>query len=209
MILSLIICLQILCIPNKINANKLPCESTTCKNNTTIIQSPFHLNNDQCGCPEFELYCNDNLLSTTLGLPNAGNFTVEDISYNYNEIEISDPNGCLPQKLLSLDLTITPFGIRAGSKRFWLYNCTGDGDVYIYEEIGCLSGSNYTIISADRSIKDDIIASYNCKFVKIVVVSSRIYSYYHFRRLGYYSSIYLTWYENKCGELLHSFRLIQ
>ncbi|XP_048496831.1 putative RING-H2 finger protein ATL21A isoform X2 [Beta vulgaris subsp. vulgaris] len=172
------------------SCNTLICESL-------YIKFPFRLIDQQiksCGSPGFDLYCDDKL-GPLLTLPNAGNFTVDYILYYSREIEISDPNNCLPQKLLSLDLTTThPFlPIISPSTDFHVYNCSGVGlDYDLYDEIDCLKGLNYTIISVNpgATFNDS-----NCKLLKIVSIPDK---YALFRPLSSYSSIDLTWDEQNC-----------
>ncbi|KAL2921885.1 putative RING-H2 finger protein ATL21A [Bienertia sinuspersici] len=165
-------------------------------NYSISIKSPFRLIDvqpDSCGCRGFNLHCDDEL-GLLLELPYAGNFTVEYISYHLRETRVFDPNECLPQKLLTLNLTATPFG---GTQfaNYQVYNCSGfDHPIdYLYEEkIDCLSGSDYTVISERRSFPT--ITDTNCSFLKQVSVPTD----YVFSYLSTYSSIYLTWDDHDC-----------
>uniref|UniRef100_A0A803L2M9 RING-type E3 ubiquitin transferase n=1 Tax=Chenopodium quinoa TaxID=63459 RepID=A0A803L2M9_CHEQI len=178
------------------------CKKTPSFNNTSTIekdyisiQFPFRLIdgkvNCTCGSPGFDMYCDDKLGGPLLELPKAGNFTVDYIIYPTRDINLSDPNNCLPQKLLSLDLTTSPF--RPGSlvSKYQVYNCSGNADDYrLFDgKIGCLEGSNYTIIGAGPYTR---VVNSNCTFVKNVSVPT-IFDYYHLNELNQHSSIYLTW----------------
>ncbi|KAK9665263.1 hypothetical protein RND81_14G101200 [Saponaria officinalis] len=154
---------------------------------------PFRLKDQQntsCGVPGFDLYC-DETLGTLIQLPNNLVFRVDDISYYNERITLSDPNKCLPRKLMSLNLTNTPF-IDLDIKDFWLYNCSGDAYSFGYDRIDCLSGSNYTVISSRKYISS---FDTNCSFEMILSVP--VYEYYYSSYSGYtlstISSINLTW----------------
>ncbi|XP_021761648.1 RING-H2 finger protein ATL22-like [Chenopodium quinoa] len=187
-------------MPRTCNAE--PCEATVCNGNVSLvpipIKFPFRIVGQQaksCGSPGFDLYC-DHKLGNLLRLPNAGNFTVDAISYSLREIKLSDPSNCLPQKLLSLNLTTTPFrGVR--QKDFWVYNCSGVGDHSdLYDEIDCLGGSNYKIVSVPRGVN---VTNTNCKLMKIVSVPTN-YGLYklNITKLSNHSSIDLTWDKQTC-----------
>ncbi|XP_021729159.1 putative RING-H2 finger protein ATL21A [Chenopodium quinoa] len=187
--------------------NAETCDTRICKktpsfnNNSTIekdyvsIQFPFNLIDGKvsctCGSPGFDMYCDNKLGGPLLELPNAGNFTVDYIIYPTREIKLSDPNNCLPQKLLSLDLTTSPFRPESLVSKYQVYNCSGDADNYrlFYGKIGCLEGLNYTIIGAGPNTR---VVNSNCTFVKNVSVPT-IFDYNHYNELNQHSSIYLTW----------------
>ncbi|KAL2921889.1 putative RING-H2 finger protein ATL21A [Bienertia sinuspersici] len=169
------------------------CEGMKCNDN--YVKFPFRLKDDQpktCGCRGFDLHCDDELgLLLKLG---AADLTVDNIYYSSREIVLSDPNDCLPQKLLNLNITSTPF---QGSviAHYPMYNCSGFDypfDFSYQRKIDCLSGSNYTVISEEYSLPRSTIP--NCTFLKQVSVPTDT-AYIH---LNSYSSFYLTWDEQDC-----------
>ncbi|KAL2921882.1 putative RING-H2 finger protein ATL21A [Bienertia sinuspersici] len=164
--------------------------------NNISIKFPFCIKDDHrqpdkssCQSPEFKLHQND-MLGPTLALANAGTFTVDNITYSSREIKISDPNDCLPQKLLWLDFgLITPFAPVVKRKDFRVYNCSGVGNNdKLYDEIDCLKGSSYTVISVQHGGIN--MTDTSCKFLKNISVPTSNNGYYV---LSKYSSISLTW----------------
>ncbi|XP_042026185.1 putative RING-H2 finger protein ATL21A [Salvia splendens] len=64
------------------------------------------------GYPGFSLTCSDDIAgrgALLLTLPYSGNFSVRYINYLMQEIQLYDPDGCLPLKLMALNLTSSPF----------------------------------------------------------------------------------------------------
>lgn len=205
-IIFFLISLHILCMP-KMSTCAECCTPINCDTKSSSsderslsIEFPFRVKDQQpksCGSPGFDIHC-DSKLGPLLELPNAGNFTVGTI-YQYRDsrrIELLDD--CLPQKLLKLDLTTTPWRVISLSQDFKVYNCSGidDFDIsYNGGKIDCLSGSNYTVIGARSS---STVTYSNCRFLKNVSVPSIPGLHETYLELNSYSSIYLTWDEQTC-----------
>ncbi|KAK9912760.1 hypothetical protein M0R45_036604 [Rubus argutus] len=89
------------------------CRETHCKHNGPAIRFPFRVKDRQpihCGYEGFDLSCtNDN--QTVLEIPSSAynKLLVKTIDYEFQEIEIYDPNGFLPKQLLNLSLSSSPF----------------------------------------------------------------------------------------------------
>ncbi|KAG2310451.1 hypothetical protein Bca52824_022008 [Brassica carinata] len=103
------------------------CTNAVCRHGDPIIRFPFRLKPHQlksCGYDKgFDLACGSNGVNrTTITLPFSGDFTVEMIDYAAQEIWINDPHNCLPKRILTLNLSATPFaGVYA--RRFTFFNC--------------------------------------------------------------------------------------
>ncbi|PRQ60423.1 putative transcription factor C2H2 family [Rosa chinensis] len=128
------------------------CKNAVCQSSEAVIRFPFRIDKRQpetCGFPGFDLTC-DMTSQTLLNLPSSGDFTVQGIDYGEQEIWINDPNTCLPKRLLSLNLTGSPF--RAGfSEDFTFFNCSLDYLKYKLNPIACMSGSNYTVFATNSA----------------------------------------------------------
>ncbi|CAI9771987.1 unnamed protein product [Fraxinus pennsylvanica] len=90
------------------------CSTSACSRGEAIIRFPFRLENRHpkpCGYPGFDLFC-DGQNQTVVALPNSGNFTVQAIDYETQNLWINDPEYCLPKRLLTLNLSGLPRGVR-------------------------------------------------------------------------------------------------
>ncbi|KAL6132163.1 hypothetical protein ACLB2K_070534 [Fragaria x ananassa] len=129
------------------------CTKAVCITGEAEIRFPFRIDKIQpetCGFPGFDLTC-DMKAQTLLNLP-SGDFTVQGIDYGEQEIWLNDPNNCLPKRLLSLDLTGSPF--RPGfSEDFTFFNCSQDYLTYKYKlnPIACMSGPNRTVFATNSA----------------------------------------------------------
>ncbi|XP_021839725.1 RING-H2 finger protein ATL22-like [Spinacia oleracea] len=188
-----LIYLYFLCKPKMINSIAC-CKTMKCKG--IDIKFPFWLKHRQpksCGFQGFDLYCDDKL-GPLLELPKTGNFTVKEIyhrSYS-RHVELSDPNGCLPQKLFSLDLDKTPFRV-SQTKEFSVYNCSVEAVDELFsgsDKIDCLSGSNYSIVIPNSIISYTFGFSSHCKLMKVVPLPANGFVNSYFPIL---SSLHLTW----------------
>lgn len=130
------------------------CSTSNCGDPTTPdIRFPFGISNpDQsksCGYPGFHVSCDGNGTSSKqvplINLPNSGNFIIKSIDYTAQEIWVNDPNHCLPKRLLTLNLSTSPFtGVYY--QYFTFFNCSTMVKYQNDDVIGpisCLSGSSY------------------------------------------------------------------
>ncbi|KAL2550716.1 Rust resistance kinase Lr10 [Forsythia ovata] len=87
------------------------CTTTWCSKGGPIIRFPFRnkfLQTEHCSYPGFNLYRNKSN-ETVLELPFSVKLVVKKIDYVSQIIHLYDPDGCLPQKLLYLNLSASPF----------------------------------------------------------------------------------------------------
>lgn len=127
------------------------CSSRFCGNNPYGIRFPYKLQSQQhphCGYPGFDLRCTK-LKSkdvVLLNLPYSGDFLVRGINYRVQEIQLYDPNGCLPQRLLSLNVSSSPFAI-GYSKKFTFLRCPPEVVRSRFTIIDCLSNSTSSVVA--------------------------------------------------------------
>lgn len=146
------------------------CFSSACRRNEPVIRFPFRLDNiqpKQCGYPGFDLIC-DGLNQTGVELPYSGQFSVQAIDYASQDIWLNDPNNCLPQRLLNLNLSGSPFS-GVYYQEFTLFNCTFDYRQYRFNPIACLSDSTYTVV-ATSNMRAARILSASCSFITSIPV---------------------------------------
>ncbi|KAL5568340.1 hypothetical protein UlMin_024915 [Ulmus minor] len=125
------------------------CTKAICSAREPEIRFPFQIKKSQpelCGYPGFDLSC-DKSSQTLLNLPNSGDFTVQGIDYSTQEIWINDPNNCLPNRILNLNFSNSPF-FGVFNQDFSFFNCSfADYLKYRLNPIACLSGSTYTVFA--------------------------------------------------------------
>ncbi|KAM1613639.1 hypothetical protein ACFX15_002055 [Malus domestica] len=132
-----------------------------CGDGEPAIQFPFGIQKNQpesCSYPGFELSC-DSSNHTILTLPYSGQFAVQGIDYAEQQIWINDPNSCLAQRVLSLNLSGSPFyGLT--NESFTFFNCSLDYLKYrLLNPIACMSGSTYTVFATTSSRVISFLAS--------------------------------------------------
>lgn len=166
-----------LCFFNSATSSEL-CFDSTCNDSLQPIRFPFRIQNQHpksCGYPNpgFDLTCN----STTqplLHLPHSGDFSVQYIDYQNQEIWVNDPNYCLPRKILSLNLSGSPFDFKTSEEIVvTLFNCSwNDQTPYGFglNPISCLSGSSHTVFASSSTFLNEVLAA-SCVLMKSVSVA--------------------------------------
>ncbi|XP_042064311.1 putative RING-H2 finger protein ATL21A [Salvia splendens] len=96
------------------HAAKNPCPPQYCGTNPLPIRFPFTLHQHPGNCtgyPGLTFTCSvdEGRDVPLLQLPHSGSFSVRHINYLMQEIHLYDPAGCLPRRLISLNLTSSPF----------------------------------------------------------------------------------------------------
>lgn len=145
------------CLPKSLQV----CTTAACGMGEPEIRFPFLIKNrgqnESCGYPGFGVSC-DITSQTLLNLPSSGDFTVQAIDYGTQEVWINDPNNCLPQRILSLNLSGSPFYV-SFNQGFTFFNCTSDYSKYRLNRIACLSSSTHTIYATASSLAANFLSS--------------------------------------------------
>ncbi|KAI3862484.1 hypothetical protein MKX03_011572 [Papaver bracteatum] len=110
-----------------------------------------------------------------LQLPYSGQFFVQEINYTSQEMQIYDPDNCLPRRLLKLRLPL-PFPYKLGgmNQDYTFLNCSSSSiDVTnissLYAPVVCMSSSTHTILATSIS---DLPFNSSCK--KVATVSCQM-----------------------------------
>ncbi|KAL1191611.1 putative RING-H2 finger protein ATL21B [Cardamine amara subsp. amara] len=109
------------------------------------IRFPF------CDHASFDLRCTD-INKTVLELPMSGTFLVRRIDYREQQIYINDPGNCLAKRLLTFNISGTPF-----SPRFHIFytflSCRNEVVLPSwYPSISCLSNSTTSFFATSNSV---------------------------------------------------------
>ncbi|CAL5195017.1 unnamed protein product [Lathyrus oleraceus] len=125
------------------------CQSSWCSENSILIRFPFRLEvegdqgNPYCGYPGFELSCTNDS-RTILTLPYSGVFYVREIDYLRQYIQVYDPHSCLLNRLLSLNLSGSPF-VMGFLTNFTLLSCSSPNIGSQFIPVDCLSNSTHFV----------------------------------------------------------------
>lgn len=174
------------------------CFTPACSKDEPVIRFPFHLRNYQslfCGYPGFSLFC-DASNRTIIRLP--GEFTVQAINYSAQELWLNDPNDCLPQLLMNLNLSASPFS-GVYYQDFTLFNCSFDSTtVKKLNPIACLSGSNYTVYATSSMRGLSLLSRSECKFIQTIPVPVQWPFFEQVVSSDLSDDILVTWYNPDC-----------
>ncbi|XP_074317687.1 RING-H2 finger protein ATL20-like [Silene latifolia] len=142
------------------------------------IMFPFHVPRNQsnrCGYPGFDLTCGRNG-QTFLNLSSKP-LTVKAIWYTDQLLLVSDPDKCIPKRLLTLNLTSTPFSYGAEDMPPYTFlNCSRtkitnlDTSPFPWTSVvACLSGSDYTVLTTlEKESEEELVDKMKCKVMKRV-----------------------------------------
>ena len=180
------------------------CLKTACSRNEPVIRFPLRIKNRQsrsCGFPGFDISCGSSN-ETILELPSSGKFRVQAIDYAEQEIWINDPENCLPGRILSLNLSNSPFsGLYYQS--FMFFNCSSsDYRKYGLNPIACLSGSTYTVFATSSLRIVDFLRTRNssCNLTRVVPVPVIWPFYQEILSSDLSEDLLLTWDQPDCGK---------
>ncbi|KAI4307125.1 hypothetical protein L6164_030344 [Bauhinia variegata] len=167
--------------------------------NQLIIQFPFRIRGQQpktCGYPGFSVSCSKEG-QTLLKLPYSGEFSIQGIDYSFQELWVNDPDNCLPKRILSLNLSGSPFDA-VYYQEFVFFNCSGDYRSYRFNPIACLSGSNYTVF-ASSSMSVVMHLSAVCNLIRRVKVPVQWPFYDEILSSDLSDNLLLSWDSPTCG----------
>ncbi|KAL5722495.1 hypothetical protein ACHQM5_006011 [Ranunculus cassubicifolius] len=132
-----------------------------------IIDFPFSY--EGCSYPGFNISCNEeNKASIQIGT--WGKFSVRGVNFFKQEVQIYDQHNCLPKRLLSLDLSGSPF-TGAHYEKFTFYNCSSEFSSNVSKPISCLSTRSHTIFASSNSSTAEIFSK--CDVIASVMVPSK------------------------------------
>ncbi|XP_022888071.1 rust resistance kinase Lr10-like [Olea europaea var. sylvestris] len=139
------------------------CHEEKCRHHGPVVRFPFRLKDrhqQHCGYPGFELLCTQNK-DTVLELPSpvkasikdsnlpfSVQFSIKEIDYKNQLINISKVFGCLPELIRFLNLSASPFQFSdAYSDNFTFFNCSKikRDNLYYLHPVTCLSSKDYDV----------------------------------------------------------------
>ncbi|XP_007052345.2 PREDICTED: rust resistance kinase Lr10 isoform X1 [Theobroma cacao] len=148
------------------------CPYAACSEEGPSVRFPFWLKDRQpesCGYPGFALSCSKRN-ETLIEIPYSGQFVVADIDYEYQNIYISDPKGCMARRLMTLNVTSSPFMI-SGALHFILLNCSSITGRPELLPLDCLSSSNHLVYAVNASTYMSLDLLSSCHFTADVTSS--------------------------------------
>lgn len=196
---SLILFLTLL-IPSP-SASESSCNTAVCYRNEPVIRFPFRIPTQQpapCGYNKgFDVSCNITN-QTLLDLPRSGRFSIQAIDYGEQELWINDPDNCLPRRILSLDLTESPFDA-VYRQEFSFFNCSSSNYLkYGLNPIACLSSPNYTVFATSSyKVVEDL--SLSCDLVAAIPVPVEWPFFEQVLSSDLSDDLRLTWATPRCG----------
>lgn len=178
------------------------CSSVSCRRDKPWIRFPFRIASwqpESCGYPGFNVSCDNTSGQTILELP-SGKFSLQAIDYDTQQIWINDQNNCLPQKILSLNLSGSPFKALY-NQQFTFFNCSLSYLQYRLNPIACLSGANFTVFAtSSTAVVNNFMQSSSCSSVASVQVPVEWPFYDQVMSSDLSDNLRLTWDEPACGE---------
>ncbi|XP_043711921.1 putative RING-H2 finger protein ATL21A [Telopea speciosissima] len=204
--LSFFFLLLLLCHSVTVTGDEI-CPVFSCSETEPAIGFPFRINDLQpetCGYPGFDLTCT-NRSRTILEISSSGGFWLQNIDYINQEIRVNDPDGCLPRRLLRLDLWDSPFRT-ALYQNYSMLRCSAEQGMppVPYNPIGCLSNSTDEIWATASALSVDMmVSSRGCQVMTTVEVPIPWSGYYDNSALSFSdlsADLTLKWDEPQCGD---------
>ncbi|GER48673.1 RING/U-box superfamily protein, partial [Striga asiatica] len=119
----------------KVHAQKNDCQSRLCGHKPLLSTVPFSVTGNKSSM-------------AVLNLQNSGDFFVRHINYLSQEIQLYDPDNCLPKCFLSLNLSSTPFTAEY-SEDYTFISCPHKLTAPTsFTTIDCLSNSTVSVVAA-------------------------------------------------------------
>lgn len=176
------------------------CSISKCINDKFSIRFPFRIPEQQparCGYPGFNLACNKAGI-TTLNLYSSGQFYVRDIDYATQQIQLYDPEACLPRKLLEgFKISDSPF-MPLFSQNFTFLSCPSQFAISRFPVLGCLSNSTNSVV-ATSSMSFVKSMSTACKIIATLPVPVSRPDEAEGFSSNLNGDLVLTWYSPACG----------
>lgn len=209
-ILIILICFHFLFNPHQTQtlaqSTTETCLDTICHTNQPLIRFPFYVEtkqpNNTCGYPGFKLLCNDKTEKnqTLVNLPYMEELNIQKINYATQELFVNDPNNCLAKRLLSLNLSASPFHA-VYYQQFTFFNCSVHFKYLTspYKPILCLSDSSKYNVFATPSRTVVLHLSSVCDMVDTVNVPVQTPFYDHVLSSELNDDLRLSWNSPPCG----------
>ncbi|XP_019435251.1 PREDICTED: putative RING-H2 finger protein ATL21A [Lupinus angustifolius] len=183
-------------------ANIETCLDSVCHMKEPTIRFPFQIKEKQpktCGYPGFRVSCSEKG-QILLKLPNSGEFSIKAINYVTQQVWLNDPNNCLPKRILSLNLSGSPFDA-VYYQQFTFFNCSFNLEYlsYRYNHISCLSDSNRYHVIATSSSNVVIYLSSICELIETIKVPVQSPIYDHVLSSELTDDLRLSWESPPCG----------
>ncbi|KAL5719209.1 hypothetical protein ACHQM5_012019 [Ranunculus cassubicifolius] len=183
------------------NAEMDNCSISRCNSQEPIVQFPFNLDQqERCRYPGFEKLSCDSSNRTVLELGTSGKFLVRQINYGTQEVQLYDQESCLPKRLLTLNLSDSPF---RGSYylNFDFFKCLSDFSPAFFQPISCLSSSNHSVY-ATSSLNQEKYMFSSCELFASVMVPTEwpVYVGYPVDISG--NDLFLMWDTPNCGDCI-------
>lgn len=206
-ILKVLIFFMTVLASSSYSSSEAACVKSVCAIHEPEIRFPFRIRRRQaetCGYPGFDISCDKDNSQTLLNLPYSGQFTVQGIDYASQEIWINDPNSCLANRILSLNLSGSPFN-GDFNQDFAFFNCPSSSsnlsnyiDYGRLNPISCLSGPTFSVF-ATASLRVTQSLSQRCKLIGTFPVPIDWPSYEEVLSSELSDHLRLTWDVPTCG----------
>jgi hypothetical protein len=178
--------------------------SNYCGNNEDIsVRFPFRLQGQQaetCGYPGFNLLCSKQNIPV-LNIPNAGDFYVRDINYLTEQVQIYDPDNCIPKRLIhAFNLSNSPF-IPALHKNYTFLSCPTQAIKSRWTRIECMSNSTTSVLATSSESLVNYLSNSSCSItasMAVPVMWQRNYNEEFSDELD--EDLLLTWTEPNCAD---------
>ncbi|GLT38784.1 hypothetical protein SLA2020_130100 [Shorea laevis] len=199
-VVPLFLCFLLIANVSELKAAQEKFQTKRCKHQT--IRFPFRLKGlqpDLCGYRGFDIsYIEKKQL--VLELPQNVKLVVRHIDYREQRIELSDPGGCLPLQLPSLDLSASPFYFTTDNPilEYTAFNCSREENLSYdhdeYYKIPCLSSPEFQVlmIQTDFSQRFSLV---NCSKTSLNISETN-------REMLHYMTgdiVQLSWSTPNCG----------
>ncbi|KAL5722501.1 hypothetical protein ACHQM5_006016 [Ranunculus cassubicifolius] len=160
------------------------------------IQFPFSVEYfGSCAYPGFNMSCNDQINSISIQIGSWGEFFVQDVDYLAQKVRIYDQHNCLPKRLLSIDLSDSPFR-GAHHRNFTFYNCSSEFSTNVSSPISCLGTQNHTVYATSIDSGQEMFST--CDVIASVMVPSQS----RYQNDEIINDLHLVWDTPDCRECL-------
>ncbi|KAG6597084.1 putative RING-H2 finger protein ATL21A, partial [Cucurbita argyrosperma subsp. sororia] len=181
------------------------CSISKCMKDNFGIRFPFRIPELQparCGYPGFNLACNDAGVST-LNLSSSEQFLVRNIDYVAQQIQLYDPDVCLPKRLLlqgfNFNLSNSPF-LLPFSKNFTFLSCLPQFATSRFPVLSCLGNSTSSVVAtSSMSYVRSMSKSNSCKIIANLTVPVAYPDEANQFLTDHYGDLLLTWNSPACS----------